>query len=164
MCSFVEIECMKATKIQEFDTWNQCLIAAHNESIELITSMPPDLVESKRIATKYTCTPSNSTPTWQGVALQPKTDIYSLMSSYRIQIRSDGKYYDGIIEAQDEVSALQQFEKKLTNGEIEAKDEPLYTPKRVFITYEELDNGTTKANIGEASAGVQVGRTSVATG
>tara|TARA_R100000329_G_scaffold95280_1_gene79242 strand:- start:240 stop:500 length:261 start_codon:yes stop_codon:yes gene_type:complete len=86
------------------------------------------------------------------------------MSSYRIQIRSDGKYYDGIIEAQDEVSALQQFEKKLTNGEIEAKDEPLYTPKRVFITYEELDNGTTKANIGEASAGVQVGRTSVATG
>ena len=86
------------------------------------------------------------------------------MSSYRIQIRSEGKYYDGIIEAQDEVSALQQFEKKLTNGEIEAKDEPLYTPKRVFITYEELDNGTTKANIGEASAGVQVGRTSVATG
>ena len=86
------------------------------------------------------------------------------MSSYRIQIRSDGKYYDGIIEAQDEVSALQQFGKKLTNGEIEAKDEPLYTPKRVFITYEELDNGTTKANIGEASAGVQVGRTSVATG
>ena len=86
------------------------------------------------------------------------------MSNYRIQIRSDGKYYDGIIEAQDEVSALQQFEKKLTNGEIEAKDEPLYTPKRVFITYEELDNGTTKANIGEASAGVQVGRTSVATG
>jgi len=86
------------------------------------------------------------------------------MSSYRIQIRSDGKYYDGIIEAQDEVSALQQFEKKLTNGEIETKDEPLYTPKRVFITYEELDNGTTKANIGEASAGVQVGRTSVATG
>jgi len=86
------------------------------------------------------------------------------MSSYRIQIRSDGKYYDGIITAENVALALRQFEKKLNNGEIMAQDEPLYTKSRVFITYEELDNGTTKANIGEASAGVQVGRTSVATG
>ena len=86
------------------------------------------------------------------------------MSSYRIQIRSDGKYYDGIITAENAALALRQFEKKLNNGEIMAQDEPLYTKKFVFITYEELDNGTTKANIGEASAGVQVGRTSVATG
>ena len=86
------------------------------------------------------------------------------MSSYRIQIRSEGKYYDGIIEAQDDVSALRQFDKKLNNGEIEAKDEPLYTPKRVFITIEELKNGTTNANIGEASVGVQVGESGVKTG
>ena len=51
------------------------------------------------------------------------------MSSYRIQIRSEGKYYDGIIDAQDEVSALRQFDKKLNNGEIKVKDEVLYTPK-----------------------------------
>ena len=35
------------------------------------------------------------------------------MSSYRIQIRSEGKYYDGIIEAQDDVSALRQFDKTM---------------------------------------------------
>ena len=86
------------------------------------------------------------------------------MKNYRIQIRSEGKYYDGIIEADNSVLALRQFEKKLTNGEIKAQDEPLYTPKRVFITLEELKNGTTNANIGEASVGVQVGESGVRTG
>ena len=86
------------------------------------------------------------------------------MNSYRIQIRSEGKYFDGIIEADNDVLALRQFEKKLTNGEIKAQDEPLYTPKRVFITYEELKNGTTNANIGKASVGVQVGKSGVKTG
>ena len=86
------------------------------------------------------------------------------MNNYRIQIRSEGKYYDGIIEADNDVLALRQFEKKLTNGEIEAKDEPLYTTKRAFITMEELKNGTTNANIGEASVGVQMGESGVKTG
>ena len=86
------------------------------------------------------------------------------MKSYRVQIRSEGKYYDGIIKADNDVLALQQFEKKLTNGEIKAEDEPLYTKKFVFITYEELKNGTTNANIGEASVGVQMGKSSVITG
>ena len=86
------------------------------------------------------------------------------MNSYRIQIRSEGKYFDGIIKADNDALALRQFEKKLNNGEIKAQDEPLYTPKRVFITYEELKNGTTNANIGEASVGVQVGESGVKTG
>ena len=86
------------------------------------------------------------------------------MKSYRIQIRSEGKYFDGIIKANNDVLALQQFEKKLTNGEIKAQDEVLYTPKRIFITYEELKNGTTNANIGKASVGVQVGQSGVTTG
>ena len=86
------------------------------------------------------------------------------MNSYRIQIRSEGKYYDGIIEADNSVLAFRQFEKKLTNGEIKTQDEPLYTPKRVFITYEELKNGTTNANIGKASVGVQMGESGVKTG
>ena len=86
------------------------------------------------------------------------------MNSYRIQIRYEGKYFDGIVQANNDVLALQQFEKKLTNGEIKAQDEPLYTKKRVFITYEELKNGTTNANIGEASVGVQMGKPSVTTG
>ena len=57
VCSFIEFDCMQGQKIKEFDTWNQCLIAAHNESLEIITKIPPQLVESKRIATKYTCQP-----------------------------------------------------------------------------------------------------------
>jgi hypothetical protein len=85
------------------------------------------------------------------------------MKSYRIQIRSEGKYFDGIIKANNDVLALRQFEKKLTNGEIKAQDEVLYTPKRIFITYEELKNGTTNANIGEASVGVKMGKPSVTT-
>ena len=86
------------------------------------------------------------------------------MKSYRVQIRSEGKYYDGIIKADNNVLALQQFEKQLTNGEIKAQDEDFYNKTRVFITYEELKNGTTNANIGEASVGVQMGKSSVITG
>ena len=86
------------------------------------------------------------------------------MKSYRVQIRSEGKYYDGIIKADNNVLALQQFEKQLTNGEIKAQDEDFYNKSRVFITYEELKNGTTNANIGEASVGVQMGKSSVITG
>ena len=63
MCSFIEFDCMKGVKIGEFDTWNECLITAHNESIDLITSVPPDIVESKRIATQYTCIPVDGSPT-----------------------------------------------------------------------------------------------------
>ena len=86
------------------------------------------------------------------------------MNSYRIQIRSEGKYFDGIIEADNEALALRQFGTKLNNGEIKAQDEPLYTKERVFITYEELKNGTTNANIGKASVGVQMGESGVKTG
>ena len=85
------------------------------------------------------------------------------MKSYRVQIRSEGKYYDGIIKADNNVLALQQFEKQLTNGEIKAQDEDFYNKSRVFITYEELKNGTTNANIGEASVGVQMGNSGVIT-
>tara|TARA_R100001460_G_scaffold68750_1_gene109314 strand:+ start:150 stop:410 length:261 start_codon:yes stop_codon:yes gene_type:complete len=85
------------------------------------------------------------------------------MNSYRIQIRSEGKYFDGIIEADNDVLALRQFEKKLTNGEIKAQDEDFYNKQRVFITYEELKNGTTNANIGKASVGVQMGESGVKT-
>ena len=85
------------------------------------------------------------------------------MKSYRVQIRSEGKYYDGIIKADNDVLALKQFEKKLTNGEIKAQDEDFYNKTRVFITYEELKNGTTNANIGEDSVGVQMGNSGVIT-
>jgi hypothetical protein len=45
-----------------------------------------------------------------------------------------------------------------------AKDEGFYLNNRIFITYEELENGTTEVNIGETSVGISVGATGVATG
>jgi hypothetical protein len=86
------------------------------------------------------------------------------MKQYRIQIRSDGLYYDGIVTAENDAEALILFNKKIQNGEIEAQDEGFYVKKKVFITYEELKNGTTEVDIGETSVGVQVGNTGVTTG
>ena len=63
-------------------------------------------------------------------------------------------FYNWIINAENEALALQQFDKKLNNGEIKAQDEPLYSKDRVFITYEELKNGTTGVSIGETSTRV----------
>ena len=85
------------------------------------------------------------------------------MKSYRVQIRSEGKYYDGIIKANNDAEALQQFKLKLNNGEIAAQDEDFYNKKRVFISYEELKDGTTEVDIGETSVGVQVGGSGVTT-
>ena len=85
------------------------------------------------------------------------------MNSYRIQIRSEGKYYDGIVDAETDSEALSQAEKKMRAGEFQCQDEDFYNKSRVFITYEELKNGTTNANIGEASVGVQMGEPSVTT-
>ena len=86
------------------------------------------------------------------------------MKQYRIQIRSDGLYYNGIVNAENDAEALIQFKNKLENGEIEAKGEGFYFKNKIFITYEELKNGTTKVDIGETSIGVQMGNSGVATG
>jgi hypothetical protein len=86
------------------------------------------------------------------------------MKQYRIQIRSDGLYYNGIVNAENDAEALIQFKNKLENGEIEAKGEGFYLKHKIFITYEELKNGTTKVDIGETSIGVQMGNSGVTTG
>lgn len=86
------------------------------------------------------------------------------MKQYRIQIRSDGLYYNGIVNAENDAEALILFNKKIQNGELEAQDEGFYLKGKIFITYEELKNGTTEVDIGETSVGVQVGNTGVTTG
>jgi len=52
---------------------------------------------------------------------------------------------------------------KLNNGEIAAQDEDFYNKQKVFVSYEELKDGTTEVNIGETSVGVQVGGSGVTT-
>ena len=44
-----------------FNTWTECLEKAFDESKALIKSVPLDIVESNRLATKYTCTPAVGT-------------------------------------------------------------------------------------------------------
>ena len=48
------------------------------------------------------------------------------MSRYRIQIRSEGWYFDGIVVAQNDTEALRQFAEKLKNGEVKGKHEGFY--------------------------------------
>lgn len=86
------------------------------------------------------------------------------MRQYRVQIRCEGKYFNGILSAQNDADALILFNKKLQNGEIKAQDEDFYYKNKIFITYEELENGTTKVNIGEVATGVAMGNTGVTTG
>tara|TARA_R100001591_G_scaffold114442_3_gene128791 strand:- start:23 stop:175 length:153 start_codon:yes stop_codon:yes gene_type:complete len=38
-----------------FDNWYDCMIKAHDESVELLMNVPQDVVEQNRLATKYTC-------------------------------------------------------------------------------------------------------------
>lgn len=86
------------------------------------------------------------------------------MKHYRIQIRSEGQYYNGIVKADNDAEALIQFKNKLENGEIKAMDEGFYLNNKIFISYEELENGTTEVDIGETSIGVQMGNSGVTTG
>jgi hypothetical protein len=44
------------------------------------------------------------------------------------------------------------------------KGEGFYLKNKIFITYEELKNGTTEVDIGETSIGVQMGNSGVTTG
>ena len=67
------------------------------------------------------------------------------------------------VNAANDEDAQVGFVKNLNEGKFSVRDEPLYTPRMIFVTYEELGNGTAKVNIGETSVGVQVGTTGVGT-
>tara|TARA_R100001224_G_scaffold17487_2_gene8658 strand:- start:2122 stop:2349 length:228 start_codon:yes stop_codon:yes gene_type:complete len=71
-----------------------------------------------------------------------------------------------MLEAKSDKAALEEFSKKVTSGDVtENEGSGLEDPDFLFLTYEEVDrDATTKVNIGETSAGVQVGNTSVSSG
>ena len=85
------------------------------------------------------------------------------MKHYFVQIRYKGKYYNGTISAKTDGEALKLAEKKMKAGKFRCQDEDFYNHNRTFITYEEIENGTTGVNIKETSVGVQVGNTGVIT-
>ena len=59
MCSFLNFTCSPPVEYpNKFDNWDDCMLKAHDESVELLMTVPQDVVESNRLATKYTCTQS----------------------------------------------------------------------------------------------------------
>ena len=85
------------------------------------------------------------------------------MKHYFVQIRYKGKYYNGTLSAETDSEALKLAERKMKAGELQCQDEDFYNKSRIFITYEEIKNGTTGVNIKETSVGVQVGNAGVIT-
>ena len=62
VCSFMEFSCSPGVNYpDEFNNWYDCMIKAHEESVNLLMNVPPDMVEVNRLATKYTCTPALGT-------------------------------------------------------------------------------------------------------
>jgi hypothetical protein len=86
------------------------------------------------------------------------------MRTYRIQLRVNAKYVDVKVQADDDASALKKFNEEFQAGKYQMQDEDFYNSNMIFISYEELNDGTAKASIGEASVGVQMGTTSVRAG
>jgi len=58
VCSFLEFTCSPGVQYPVvFDNWHKCVIKAFDESKDLIITVPQDVVENNRLATKYTCEP-----------------------------------------------------------------------------------------------------------
>ena len=56
ICSFIDFTCADPVIYPvQFDTWSECVTAAHQESQIILRSLPPPMVEANRLATKYTC-------------------------------------------------------------------------------------------------------------
>ncbi len=83
------------------------------------------------------------------------------MKHYFVQIRYNGKYYNGTLSAENDSEALKLAEKKMKAGELQCQDEDFYNKSRTFITYEEIENGTAGVNIKKTSVGVQMGNAGV---
>ena len=87
------------------------------------------------------------------------------MKQYRFQCFAAGLYFSSVVNAANDEDAVNNFAKNLMTGQYSCEKNDFGRGARRFhITYEELDNGTTKVNIGETSAGVQVGTTGASTG
>ena len=68
-----------------------------------------------------------------------------------------------MLEAENDKAVLEKFSKKVDSGDVtEREGAGFENPEFLFLTFEEVDrDATTKVNIGETSAGVQVGQPSI---
>ena len=85
------------------------------------------------------------------------------MKLYRVQAKYKNIYIDEMLEAKNDTAVLEDFVKKVDSGNVtERPGAGFEDPNILFITFEEVDrDATTKVNIGETSAGVQVGQPSI---
>ena len=87
------------------------------------------------------------------------------MKSYLFCIRYAGKYYEKVVQAENDEDANKRFLEAVDRGEPfdKVEDEALYRPDYCFVTFEEVKD-VTKVNIGETSVGISMGQQSVSTG
>ena len=87
------------------------------------------------------------------------------MKQYRFQCYAAGLYFTSVVNAADDEEAVKNFASNLNQGLYSVKKDGFGRGmRRYHLTYEELDNGTAKVNIGETSVGVQMGTTGVSAG
>ena len=88
------------------------------------------------------------------------------MKLYRVQAKYKNIYVDEMLEAKNDKAVLEDFAKKVDSGDVTEKPSAGFEdPNVLFLTFEEVDrDATTKVNIGETSAGVQVGNAGVISG
>jgi len=87
------------------------------------------------------------------------------MKQYRFRCYVAGLEIDSVVNATDDSDAMKGFIENLSNGKFSSEPNSLQRGNdRWVITYEELNNGTTKVDSREASFGVQMGQPGVVTG
>ena len=85
------------------------------------------------------------------------------MRHYHIRAIALGRLLVGTIEAEDIKAALKIFIKRVADGVIPIKEEAgFYQRQKVHITYEEVNDGTTRVDSGEIKSRTQVGKVSTA--
>ena len=83
------------------------------------------------------------------------------MRHYHIRAIALGRLLVGTIEAEDIKAALKIFITRVAEGVIPIREEVgFYQRKKVQITYEEVNDGTTRVDSGEVKSGAQVGKVS----
>jgi len=87
------------------------------------------------------------------------------MKQYRFQCYAAGLYFNSVVNAADDKTAIEGFAQNLNDKKYSVTEDGFGRGfRRPHLTYEELDNGTTKVDSRETSVGVQMGKPGVVTG
>ncbi len=86
------------------------------------------------------------------------------MKQYRFKCYAAGLKFDSVVNATNDEKAIEGFTENLINKKYSVQRDGFRGAIHEFhLTYEELEHGTTKVDIGKATAGIQMGQPSVVT-